>query len=111
MEGSDADPGLDLRALKDLFRICDERSSAKTFNFSLKMSVFEIYNETVRDLLVGDDRVKLEIRQHSAQDGLQGIYVEGLSSTVIQSIEDARRVISTGRSNRHAGIPTFFSFF
>ena len=100
MEGTDTNPGVDLRALTELFRIVDERSSSKSFNFSLKMSVFEIYNESIRDLLVSEERGKLEIRQHNSQDGLQGVYVEGLSSTIIETIEDARRVIQTGRSNR-----------
>src|SRR5690606_18067313 len=69
MDGSDPnDPGVNLRALKSLFHIAEEKS--QTMDFVFTMSVLEIYNESVRDLLTSGgsassgagEKEKLDVR-------------------------------------------------
>ena len=49
MEGPDQDPGVNRRAIQELFVQIEERSSM--FDFELQMSMLEIYNEEIKDLL------------------------------------------------------------
>jgi kinesin family protein C2/C3 len=49
MEGPDHDPGVNRRAIQELFVQIEERSSM--FDFELQMSMLEIYNEEIKDLL------------------------------------------------------------
>ena len=61
MEGPAEDPGVNTRALKELFRLAHERSD--TEEISISCCLLEIYNETIRDLLVEHARdTKLEVR-------------------------------------------------
>lgn len=50
MEGPTTDPGVNARALAELFRLVDERQDSETIIISA--SLLEIYNESIRDLLV-----------------------------------------------------------
>ena len=52
------DPGINSRALVELFKVANERSAEVTY--SLSASVLEIYNEQIRDLLREDG----ESRKH-----------------------------------------------
>lgn len=45
------DPGINSRALVELFKVANERSAEVTY--SLSASVLEIYNEQIFDLLAG----------------------------------------------------------
>ena len=61
MEGDPDDRGVNFRALEELFAVRDARKAVATYTF--QVSVLEIYNEQVRDLLdPSGDRQKLEIR-------------------------------------------------
>merc|ERR1712087_523169 len=51
MNGPADNPGVNLRALKSLFKIAEERSPQ--FQYKIKVSVFEIYNEKINDLIIG----------------------------------------------------------
>lgn len=51
IEGPAEDPGVNSRALAELFRSADERSTG--FNHAFSASVLEIYNEQIFDLLAG----------------------------------------------------------
>ena len=50
MQGSDTAPGVNVRALNDLFALASDR--AATMDTRIAVSMCEIYNERVRDLLV-----------------------------------------------------------
>lgn len=50
MEGTSENRGVNYRTLKELFRISSERSS--TMRYELFVSMLEVYNEKIRDLLV-----------------------------------------------------------
>jgi len=49
MDGADDNPGVNLRALRQLFKMAEDR--APMFEYSIKVSIFEIYNEEIRDLI------------------------------------------------------------
>ncbi|KAF5842157.1 P-loop containing nucleoside triphosphate hydrolase protein [Dunaliella salina] len=64
MEGPDADPGVNSRALTELFRLAQERS--EDWDYQFRASVLEIYNERIYDLLAGgrdQDGDKLDVKQ------------------------------------------------
>ena len=73
MEGPESDRGINFRALQRLFQLAGERSSE--FEYNVEVSLLEIYNETIRDLLVTKQKKKLEIKR----DAEQGMFVPGLT--------------------------------
>lgn len=60
MEGPQDNRGVNFRALEELFRLCHERR--EEFKYELQVSMLEIYNEAVQDLLGGNKKEKLDIR-------------------------------------------------
>lgn len=54
----------------------------------VRVSFLEIYNEEVRDLLSRDPKQRLEV--HENEDG---VYVKGLSSFVVRSVEEMGKVL------------------
>lgn len=52
MEGPSADPGINYRAIQEIF--CRADASAKTLRVMLKMACLEFYNDTALDLLGAD---------------------------------------------------------
>eukprot|EP01147_Barroeca_monosierra_P004560 gene4560-6761_t len=84
MDGPDSNPGLNRRALGHLFEIVKEKQN--DWCYEIEVSVLEIYNETVVDLLADKPSKKgLEIRH-----GKDGPYVEGLSTHVVSSADEVR---------------------
>lgn len=55
MEGSNDARGVNYRTLENLFHIIDERKN--TFRYEVTVSVLEVYNEQIRDLLVSGSQV------------------------------------------------------
>jgi hypothetical protein len=49
MEGTEKNRGVNYRTLQELFKIAEERKETATYNLSV--SVLEVYNEQIRDLL------------------------------------------------------------
>lgn len=49
MEGTQENRGVNYRTLEQLFKISEERS--ETFTYDISVSVLEVYNEQIRDLL------------------------------------------------------------
>lgn len=49
MEGTEGNRGVNYRTLEELFKIAKERS--ENFAYHLSVSVLEVYNEQIRDLL------------------------------------------------------------
>lgn len=50
MEGTPENRGVNYRTLEELFKISRDRSS--TMKYELSVSMLEVYNEKIRDLLV-----------------------------------------------------------
>jgi len=49
MEGTQLNRGVNYRTLEHLFKVSKERS--ETFSYDISVSVLEVYNEQIRDLL------------------------------------------------------------
>lgn len=93
MAGPASDRGVNTRALQELF----VKSSARKDEFrdSVTLSILEVYNEEIRDLLVDGGYDKLEIRQ-----GEHGNYVPGLTECGVASIEDVFNLFGQAEQNR-----------
>merc|ERR1712217_65563 len=93
MGGTKADPGLNTRVLMELFRMREERRGE--YDIDITMSITEIYNEMIRDLLCPSSK-KLDVKMNA--DGTCG--VPGLSEQDVGSVEDVLRIIDDAAKNR-----------
>ncbi|RLM58973.1 kinesin-related protein 11-like [Panicum miliaceum] len=89
MNGSDVDPGIIPRAVRDVFdtvRQTDDRE------FLVRVSYMEIYNEEINDLLTLEGR-RLPIKENLER----GVYVAGLREEIVNSAE---QVIESSAKNQ-----------
>lgn len=94
MSGPRDDPGVNTRALEDLFAKIAERSSE--FRDVVSVSLLEVYNEEIRDLLVDPRSAgKLEVKQ-----GEFGNHVPGLSVVPVANLDDVLELFVVGDKNR-----------
>lgn len=104
MEGSESDRGLNYRSLEELFKIREERTATGNFECTMKLSILEVYNETIVDLLDKtsasnvDQRKGLEIRMSKT-----GVYVENLIEMEVFTEKDVGDLLKIGRKNRTVG--------
>ncbi|XP_072235900.1 kinesin-like protein KIFC3 isoform X2 [Leuresthes tenuis] len=96
MEGVAENPGINQRALRLLFSEVTEK--APDWDYRITVSMVEIYNETLRDLLRENPTDKLDIKMNP--DGSGQLYVPGLTENSVQSPEDINRVFDLGHMNR-----------
>lgn len=100
MEGNEENRGVNFRALTELFRIKQNR--AKDYVYKISVSMKEIYNEKINDLLreakenKDDDELKI-------MNGDRGMYVQGLTSEPVQTEEEVLKLFKRGNSNRSIG--------
>ncbi|KAL0335500.1 UNVERIFIED_CONTAM: Kinesin-like protein KIN-14S [Sesamum radiatum] len=88
MEGTPENRGVNYRTLDELFRISNERSSI--MRYELFVSMLEVYNEKIRDLLVENSNQpvkKLEIKQSA--EGTQE--VPGLVEARVYGTDEAEK--------------------
>ncbi|XP_068187420.1 kinesin-like protein KIFC3 isoform X2 [Antennarius striatus] len=95
MEGVEDDPGINQRALRLLFSEVKEKSD---WDYRISVSMVEIYNETLRNLLGENTSDKLDIKMNP--DGSGQLYVPNLTEVPVQNPEDINRVLDTGHMNR-----------
>ncbi|XP_037618788.1 kinesin-like protein KIFC3 isoform X3 [Sebastes umbrosus] len=96
MEGVEDDPGINQRALRLLFSEVTDK--APDWDYQISVSMVEIYNETLRNLLGENPSDKLDIKMNP--DGSGQLYVPGLTEFTVQSPEDINRVFELGHMNR-----------
>lgn len=94
MQGSSDNPGVYSRTFNELFKVARERTAWK---IELKGACVEIYNEEVRDLLLGpnDKKQKLQVRQ-----GKEGNYVPGLTMLPVNNVQEVESLLNTAQANR-----------
>lgn len=93
MDGPDSNPGLNRRALSRLFEIVEERKA--DWSFEVEVSVLEIYNETIHDLLGTDARAKLDIKH-----GKEGPFVPDLTKHPVKDAAEVRALFLKSQKNR-----------
>ena len=98
--------GLMPRSLNYLFFMINEKmknkdseSGESNCEFIVKLTVIEIYNEIVYDLLAEEKRTRLNLRE----DIKKGVFLENVSEEIITSFYEAQKVIKKGLKNRHVG--------
>lgn len=93
--GNPQNPGIILLTMKELYARINELNETKEVSMSL--SYLEIYNETIRDLLIEGGSTKgLALRE----DSNQGISVAGLTQFVPRTAEEVMDMIMRGNANR-----------
>ncbi|XP_022985170.1 kinesin-like protein KIN-14Q [Cucurbita maxima] len=102
MEGTEGARGVNYRILEELFRLTKERQ--KLNRYKVSVSVLEVYNEQIRDLLVsgsqsGNGIKRLEVRQIS-----EGIHhVPGMVEAPVHNMSEVWEVLQTGSNARAVG--------
>ncbi|KAL8109216.1 hypothetical protein AgCh_025348 [Apium graveolens] len=98
MEGTADNRGVNYRTLEELFNIAKERK--ETFRFDISVSVLEVYNEQIRDLLATTpSSKKLEIKQ--APEGSH--HIPGIVEAKVENIKEVWNVLQAGSSARAVG--------
>ncbi|XP_045796594.1 kinesin-like protein KIN-14S [Trifolium pratense] len=100
MEGTPEHRGVNYRTLEELFRISEDRQG--TMKYELLVSMLEVYNEKIKDLLVGNPSEatkKLEVKQ--AADGTQE--VPGLVETRVYGADGVWEILKSGNRVRSVG--------
>ncbi|KIM97879.1 hypothetical protein OIDMADRAFT_168137 [Oidiodendron maius Zn] len=93
--GTAQQPGIIFLTMQELFEKISERSDEKQTDISL--SYLEIYNETIRDLLVpGESKQGLMLRE----DANQAVSVAGLSSHHPKDVQEVMDMIVKGNEYR-----------
>ncbi|KAL7596206.1 hypothetical protein Lser_V15G31095 [Lactuca serriola] len=95
MNGSENDPGIIHRAVKDIFAKIDMSTDRE---FLIRVSYMEIYNEEINDLFAVENQ-KLQIHESLER----GIFVAGLREEIVNSAEQVLKLIEMGEVNRHFG--------
>ncbi|KAK4801879.1 hypothetical protein SAY86_000082 [Trapa natans] len=98
MEGTDHNRGVNYRTLEQLFATAQERN--EIFAYNISVSVLEVYNEQIRDLLAtSPSSKKLEIKQ--ASEGFHN--VPGIVEAKVENIKEAWDVLQAGSNARAVG--------
>ncbi|CAN0905782.1 Kinesin-like protein KIN-7N [Linum grandiflorum] len=95
MNGSEKDPGIIHRAVRDIF---DKIQAISDREFLIRISYMEIYNEEINDLFAVENQ-KLPIHESLER----GIFVAGLREEIVNSAEQVLELMESGEVNRHFG--------
>jgi kinesin family protein 18/19 len=95
ISGNPQNPGIIFLTCAELFERIDALHDEK--DIKLTLSYLEIYNETIRDLLVpGGSKLGLQLRE----DNNSNISVSGLSTHQPKTVEEVMDMIVMGNANR-----------
>ncbi|KAK3240976.1 hypothetical protein CYMTET_49229 [Cymbomonas tetramitiformis] len=99
MEGSEGNRGVTVRAFEELFELAQQ--SWGIYSYDFKVSIIEIYNETIRDLLVkkGGASKKHDIKTNEAGQ----VYITDLSHATATGPADFKELMRTAGKNRSTG--------
>nr|XP_034980504.1 kinesin-like protein KIFC2 [Zootoca vivipara] len=96
MEGVSDNPGINQRALQGLYQEMEAKRDA--WKYSVSLSMVEIYNEVIRDLLAREPQEKLDVKLNP--DGSGQLHVPGLTSVEVHSLRQIKKMLSLGKRNR-----------
>jgi len=92
MVGTTEDPGISVLTVRDMFQHI-QADTEKIYD--IKISYVEIYNETIRDLLIPNSGY-LELRD----DPQKGVVISGVTEYKAESTEQVMQLISAGNRRR-----------
>ncbi|XXG48855.1 hypothetical protein AAC387_Pa02g3189 [Persea americana] len=95
MNGTESDPGIIHRAVKDIFQNIHRTIDRE---FLIRVSYMEIYNEEINDLFAPENH-KLQIHESLER----GVFVAGLREEIVDNAEQVLKIIEFGEVNRHFG--------
>ncbi|XP_004386020.2 kinesin-like protein KIF19 [Trichechus manatus latirostris] len=93
MLGMDAEPGIYLQTLTDLFQAIEETSD--NVDYSVSMSYLEIYNEVIRDLLNPSSGF-LDLRE----DSRGSIQIAGITEVSTSNAQEIMQLLTKGNRQR-----------
>jgi hypothetical protein len=96
MEGTSKCLGINFRAVREIFEIIESR--VETHKYSIELTILEVYNEQVRDLLNPSGK-KIEIRE----DAKGNMHLPGVEVSPIKNYNDLIKHIEAGKTNRSVG--------
>ncbi|KAF6025685.1 hypothetical protein EB796_015936 [Bugula neritina] len=91
MMGPRSNPGINIRAIQELLRLTDERQNME---YTLSLSMVEIYNEIIQDLLTAECNVV------TAQQVGNNVTMQGLTTHIVNTTEDITELMNMGMTNR-----------
>lgn len=97
MEGDAKNPemlGLIPRSFNQIFEVID--SAGENQDYLVRVSMLELYNENLKDSLVGEGGKKLEIHE----DPKTGFYVKELTSYTVKKASELLEKLNYGKSSR-----------
>eukprot|EP01147_Barroeca_monosierra_P005052 gene5052-8759_t len=92
MMGTTANPGVNRRAVRELLELCKSREEV---NHTITVSLMEVYNEKLFDLLTPTRGQSLSI--HASP---QGVYVGGLTEMEVTTQTQIEKIMALGDKNR-----------
>jgi len=98
MDGNDEMPGLVPRAMARIFEDIADRTT--NYQHDCFISMIEIYNETIRDLLADPKADNSKKKYDIMRDQLVGMYVKDLTSEQVHTASHARTLIKQGNTQR-----------
>merc|ERR1719233_55186 len=102
MDGPLEDPGVNLHALQELFKVVSER--VPMFEYTITMSVFEIYNNNINCLLTEKKKQKGKKKEkkpvYKARVTANGVIVENGAEIEVKCREDVLKLMDIAKSNR-----------
>ncbi|XP_072958003.1 kinesin-like protein KIN-14R [Typha angustifolia] len=102
MEGTEAIRGVNYRTLEELFRIIDERRHL--FHYEITVSVLEVYNEQIHDLLLSGSQPGVASRRLEVRQVAEGVHhVPGLVEAHVSNMNEVWEVLQTGSKARVVG--------
>ncbi|KAI4880694.1 hypothetical protein NFI96_018426, partial [Prochilodus magdalenae] len=93
MMGMKDSPGINIRSVTELLRLCKEKENC---TYTFKISMLEIYVESLNDLLCENPHSEVEIRAQG-----RSVTVSGLTQVEVRTEEDITSVIEMGETNLH----------
>jgi len=97
MDGPKEDPGVNLHALQELFRVVAER--VPMFEYTITMSVFEIYNNSINCLLT-EKKKKSKKPVYKARVTPNGVTVENGMEVEVKCRDDVLKLMDIAKLNR-----------
>jgi len=98
MNGNEQMPGLVPRAMAKIFEAVADRVA--NYQHDCFISMIEIYNENIRDLLRDPKADVSKIKYDIMRDSLVGMYVKDLTSSEVHTASHAKTLITTGDKAR-----------